>query len=179
VPESESLVPGTTNAGFAFAKAVVPPGKYWVQYSEASGNVADVVLIQPTPTVNTVVPPPVNPTFPHKSQSPAVSEIEVMSLEVNVVKDVAEANAIVLVTNCPTDNAAALSLVVVPIIPAVLVKVKLVAEAAPRVGVVKFILVAAMPEGKVVLKLGMPPAEVTSTELLAVANADITLADEA
>lgn len=183
---------------------------------------ADVVLIQPTPTVKTVVPPPLNPTFPHKSQSPAVRDIDVTSLAVILTRETAEATAIVLVTNSPTLSAAALLLVVVPMIPEVLEKVKLVADAAPKTGVTKvgLVLNEIAPEpftfaanavatpvpypvvpdmgkpvalvkvneagvpiaklvGNVVLKLGTPPDEVTSTELFAVARADMTFADEA
>lgn len=58
-------------------------------------------------------------------------------------------------------------------------KFMLVADAAPSVGVVNDIFVAAIPDGSVELIEGTPPLDVINTPLLAVARAAITLALEA
>jgi hypothetical protein len=60
-----------------------------------------------------------------------------MSFIVVDVTDTAEAAAITDDTNSPTEPAAASLLVVVPIMPEVELKLKLVAEPAPKTGVTK------------------------------------------
>jgi hypothetical protein len=100
-----------------------------------AGSVADTVFIAAPVSVYDVVEPPVNQTSPHTSQSPAVKEIDVILAATPDDKDMALPINNTELTNSPTLPDAALLLVVVPIIPEVEVKVKLVAEAAPSTGV--------------------------------------------
>src|ERR1700688_1739486 len=75
--------------------------------------------------------------FPQTSQSPAVSDIDVMSLAIELTIETAEALGITLDINSPTFPLAALLFVVVPIIPPVDgLNTMLVAVAAPKVGVI-------------------------------------------
>ena len=115
----------------------VAPLPYILLYSDASGSVVDVELIQLLEKSTVVVESPVNVTLPNTSQSPAVKLIEVTSAAVSVVNDTELENGIVLNMYSPTLPASALSLVVVPIIPAVEVKNMLVAEATPIVEVTR------------------------------------------
>jgi hypothetical protein len=98
------------------------------------GKVADVEEIPPKRTV--AVEAGVNPTVPQTSQSPAVSEMDVMFEIAPVVK------AIVLpedVTYSPTLRAAAALFVVVPMIPDVELKVMLGVVTVPvNVGFARF-----------------------------------------
>lgn len=137
--------------------------------------VAEVVFI-PAPNPEVMAAVPVNPTYPKTSQSPAVKSNCATFFEVLDVSDVALPLLRDAEAHSPTLPAAALLFVVVPIISEVELKDKLVAEAAPRVGVVNVILVAAIPGGNVELILGTPPALVTNTPLFAVASPAIVFA---
>ena len=118
-----------------------------------------------------IVPVTVVSPAPYTSQSPAVKVILVIFFVTPVVRVEAVA---VFDKNSPVTPADASSLVVVPTFPPVVGEnVILVAVAAPRVGVVKVIFVAAMPDGSVVDRLGTPPLSVTITELFAVGISSI------
>jgi len=102
--------------------------------SDASGKVAEVVLIQTSAAAFN--PVDASLILPHTSQSPAVKLMLVKFVAVALLMEVADPAATLLVTNSPTFPEPALSLVVVPTIPPVVgLNVKLVAVAAPRVGV--------------------------------------------
>lgn len=126
----------TLKGGVAMAAApITAVPSIYADIRAAFGNVAEVSEVQSYSIVKPFVP--VIKTFPETSQSPAVSEIDVTFAAVAVVKLTADACRTVLLITSPTLPAAALSLVVVPIIPEVELNVKLVADAAPKVGVTK------------------------------------------
>ena len=74
--------------------------------------------------------------LPLTSQSPAVKLMLVISADTVVVSDTAAPTSTVLDISSPTLPAAASLLVVVPMMPDVLEKARLVAEATPRTGVI-------------------------------------------
>lgn len=82
--------------------------------SGIDGEVAEVVLIQPRISVTVVAAFGANPTQPHTSQSPAVSEMLVTLAGVPLVSETAEPNATVDSITSPTEPAAALLFVFVP-----------------------------------------------------------------
>ncbi len=134
--ETENLCAGSWNARLFSLNGTIPVTAYAkLLHNDASGSVAEVELIHPI-TYNTfVVAPPVNPIFPHTSQSPGVKVIDVKSAGVTVVRVTGADASTTLDRNCPTLPEAALLFVVVPIIPVVDVNVRLVADAAPSAGV--------------------------------------------
>ena len=79
-------------------------------------NVAVVSEMEDLSEVTLVVAPGLKSTTHDTSQSPAVREMLVTSAAVPVVSETAEAVATVAVTTSPTNPAAALSLVAVPIL---------------------------------------------------------------
>ena len=81
------------------------------------GLEALVVLIQPAKELIVVVPAWSKQMFPRTSQSPAVRLMLVTLAAVPVVSDTALATSTVLSISSPTLPAAALSFVVVPMIP--------------------------------------------------------------
>ncbi len=85
-------------------------------WSNAPGvaKVADVVLLDPLTSVRDVVEAVTNASVHDKSQSPAVSDIDVIFAAVTVVNDTAEPLVTVDEITSPTLPAAALSFVVVP-----------------------------------------------------------------
>ena len=85
----------------------------------AVGFVADVVLVQHTITLVTVVPAGFVQHEPHTSQSPAVRLIEVILAAVLFVREMAEPTSTVELTYSPTLPAFALLFVVVPTMPLV------------------------------------------------------------
>ena len=95
-----------------------------------------MVLIQPDTRDVVVVPPTVQLHMPQTSQSPAVKLMLVISADTVVVSDTAAPTNTVLDISSPTLPAAASLLVVVPMMPDVLENARLVAEAAPRTGVI-------------------------------------------
>ncbi len=95
---------------------------------------AEVWLIHPDTRDVVVEPPTAVLIMPQQSQSPAVKLIVVISALVLVVNDVPGVPT-ELEINSPTEPAAASLFVVVPIIPDVLLKDKLVADTTPNVGV--------------------------------------------
>jgi hypothetical protein len=99
------------------------------------GIVALTSFTKPDTRVVTVVTSGSVHTLPQQSQSPAVKLIEVMSLKAPLVVDMALPDKTVLETNSPTLPAAALLLVVVPTTSVVLENARLVALAAPNMGV--------------------------------------------
>lgn len=123
-------------------------------------NVLFVVLIPPLIFCNIVVLPPPGANSPQTSQSPAVSEIDVIVLDVFVTRDTALPDVMTELIYSPTLPAAALSLVVVPTIP-------------PVVGL--NVIEDVVNAGSVELMLGTPPDDVTNTPLLAVAKPTIVL----
>ena len=130
--------------------------------SDASGKVAEVVLIQTSAAAFN--PVDASRILPHTSQSPAVKLMLVKFVAVALLIDVADPAATLLVTNSPTFPAAALSFVVVPTIPPV-VGLKVMEEVVNA--------------GNVVPQAGTPEPLVTNIELLAVGSAAITFALDA
>ncbi len=80
------------------------------------GIVADVVLIHASTELVVVAPAGFSANVPHTSQSPAVSDIDVMSAAVAEVIDTAAPANTVDEMNCPILPAEALSFVAVPCI---------------------------------------------------------------
>ena len=125
---------------------------------DISGTEADVELLQPVINESTVVDPPVTPTFPDTSQSPAVKEMEVTFAATPVVKLGPPPITTKEKTISPTFPASALLFVVVPTIPPVVgLNVTLVAVAAPNVGVMK---VGEVENTRLVLVVPVAPAAV-------------------
>lgn len=120
-------------------------------------------------------------TFPQIFQSPAVNDIDVILAFTLVVKATAEPEGIMLDIISPTTPADALLLVVVPIMPPVEgEKVKLVAVAFPRIGVINVGDVAktGAPLPVNATQVGTPPAVVVNTELLTTETPLILFAEE-
>jgi len=80
-------------------------------------NVAETITASPAYAVAVVAPLPVNPTNPLTSQSPAVSEMLVISAVVPVVNATADPAPTAELTYSPITPTDALSLVVVPTKP--------------------------------------------------------------
>jgi len=164
VVDTETLIEGIDKPTSFSAKTASPAVPYeFPAHNEGSGVVADVVLAQPEKYINKVVAPPFRPIFPQTSQSPAVNEIDVISLLVLLVQLTALATAITLLIYSPTLPAAALLFVVVPIIPEVELKVTLVALAAPNTGVIN---VGEVEKTKLVDVVPVAPAAVYPVILL-------------
>lgn len=116
--------------------AVTPINIYTkVPPAGAVGRVALTSFTIPDTRVVVVVTSGSVQTEPHTSQSPAVREMDVMSLKAPLVVEIAPAANTVLDTNSPTLPVAALLLVTVPMTSPVLENARLVAEAAPNMGV--------------------------------------------
>jgi hypothetical protein len=103
--------------GIAIEKLAVIPVAFMPTLNETSGRVADVLLIHPSKPL-TPVPRFVNVSNPSQSQSPAASEMLVISVAVLETIVTADANGIILETYCPRCPALALSFVVVQVIAA-------------------------------------------------------------
>jgi len=177
VPLKETRV-----VGIVKLTGLVPNGAanaaFWVTRSSYNdGKVLLVVFIPPRSNVVFVVPPPLKPSVPKTSQSPAVSEMLVIVLGALLTKETAAPMATDDVITSPTLPAFAALFVVVPTIPAVcdgvIVLLAVIVVNAPVLAVVAptvpLMLMLAVPVRLVTVPLdGVPSAPPFTTNAPAV-----------